>query len=156
MTGSPAVPRPVLVVEDNRDDARLARHVLAQAGMGHLVHLVRDGREAADYLFGLDAGPRAAALRLALLDIKLPGMDGLELLRRMREELATRSVPVVMFTSSDQARDRWAAYRLGANSYVVKPVGFDDLSHTLERVVRYWLEVNRPPPAQGSRPPEAG
>lgn len=135
---------PILLVEDNRDDAALALHALEAAGHRPSVHLVRDGTAALAYLFGDDSEARREALRVVLLDIKLPLIGGIEVLRRIKGDTRARSIPVVMFTSSAEARDLEVCYRLGANSYVVKPVDFTAFSETLSLTVRYWLEVNVP------------
>lgn len=140
---SPTAPL-VLLVEDNRDDAALALHTLEAAGHRTSVHLVRDGADALAYLFGEDSEARREVLRVVLLDIKLPLIGGIEVLRRIKGDTRTRSLPVAMFTSSSEVRDREACYRLGANSYVVKPVDFVSFSQTLSSTVRYWLEVNVP------------
>jgi two-component system, response regulator len=105
------------------------------------IEVAHDGQEAIDYLVndGKD-------LRLALLDLKLPKIDGLEVLRRIREDERTRLTPVVILTSSDAPNDVAASYRLGANSYVRKPVDFDEFSETVHQLGSYWLAVNEPPP----------
>lgn len=139
---STSAPRPVLHVEDSRDDAALAQHALEAAGHSNSVHLVRDGAEAVEYLFGADSGPRREALRVVVLDIKLPFIGGIDVLRRIRGDPRTLFLPVVMFTSSAEARDREACYSMGANSYVVKPMDFPSFSEVLVHLVRYWLEVN--------------
>lgn len=145
--------RPVLMVEDNRDDAALAFHAIEVSGHRNLVHLVRDGAAAMDYLFGPDAGPRVAALKVVVLDIKLPMVGGIDVLRRMKADEATRTIPTVMFTSSGEGRDRDECFRLGVNSYVVKPVDFASFSDALVRLLRYWLEINEAAPPRGRGEP---
>lgn len=150
---SPSEPLPrILLVEDNRDDARLALHALRAAGLGGAARLARDGAEALEYLTAEGSELRRGAIRVVFLDIKLPKLDGIEVLRRIRSDPRTASLPVVMFTSSGERRDRRACYALGANSYVVKPVAFAELSTTLVRMAEYWLELNGPgPEAPGPR-----
>ena len=136
------MPHPVtiLLVEDNPDDEALT--VMALRGVPATLEVARDGQEAMDYL----TNDGKALPRLVLLDLKLPKVDGLEVLRRIREDDRTRLTPVVVLTSSNAPNDVVASYRLGANSYVRKPVNFDQFSETIRQLGTYWLAVNEPPP----------
>ena len=133
-------PVTILLVEDNPDDEALT--VIALRGVPATLEVARDGQEAMDYL----TNDGKALPRLVLLDLKLPKIDGLEVLRRIREDDRTRLTPVVVLTSSNAPNDVVASYRLGANSYVRKPVDFDQFSETIRQLGRYWLAVNEPPP----------
>jgi len=142
----------ILLVEDDPDDEALTLRALRRAGIRHAIVVVRDGVEALDYLFGtgdypgrdLDAMPH-----VVMLDLKLPRLDGLEVLRRIRANERTRLLPVVILTSSDEERDRLSGYRYGANSYVRKPVDYDQFADAIRQLGLYWLLLNRPPPAGG-------
>ncbi len=132
----------ILLVEDNSDDEELT--VLAlRAQTVATVAVARDGQEAIDYLLNEGKDPP----RLVLLDLKLPKMDGLEVLRRIREDERICLTPVVILTSSLAPNDVAASYRLGANSYVRKPVDFDEFSEAVHQLGLYWLVVNEPPPS---------
>ena len=133
-------PVTILLVEDNPDDETLT--VMALRGVPATIEVARDGQEAMDYLTNHDK----FLPRLVLLDLKLPKIDGLEVLRRIREDDRTRLTPVVVLTSSNAPNDLAASYRLGANSYVRKPVNFDQFSETIRQLGSYWLAVNEPPP----------
>ena len=137
------MPHPVtiLLVEDNPDDEALTVLALRMTTPATL-EVARDGQEAMDYL----TNDGKALPRLVLLDLKLPKIDGLEVLRRIREDDRTRLTPVVVLTSSNAPNDVVASYRLGANSYVRKPVDFDQFSETIRQLGTYWLAVNEPPP----------
>jgi CheY-like chemotaxis protein len=138
----------VLLAEDNPSDAELVVQSLAKTHLAERLHVVRDGEEALDYLFG-DGMLRqpARSLRLILLDLKLPRVAGLEVLREIRRHADSRHIPVVMLTSSRIENDVSRSYALGANSYVQKPVDFVDFREVVQQVGRYWLTVNEPPPA---------
>jgi CheY-like chemotaxis protein len=137
------MPRPatILLVEDNPDDEALTVLALRSKTAAN-VEVAHDGQEAINYLVndGKDLP------RLVLLDLKLPKVDGLEVLRRIRDDERTRLVPVVILTSFNAPSDVAASYRLGANSYVRKPVDFDEFSETVRQLGSYWLVVNEPPP----------
>ncbi|MCA9520620.1 MAG: response regulator [Myxococcales bacterium] len=138
----------ILLVEDNPNDEALALRVLNKCGHGAEVVVARDGAEALEFLFaeGRYAGRSGAALpTVTLLDLKLPKLDGLEVLRRIRADERTVLAPVVVLTSSDEQRDRLESYRCGANSYVRKPEAFDAFSTALRGIAEYWLEVNEAP-----------
>lgn len=138
---------PILLVEDNEDDELLTLRAFSKTNVGKSVHVARDGQEALDYLHGPNAGPRPA---LILLDLKLPRVDGLEVLRRIRGDDRTRTLPVVILTSSREQQDLVAGYDLGANSYVQKPVNLNGFIEATRQLGLYWLELNEPPPPTGS------
>jgi two-component system, response regulator len=131
----------ILLVEDNPDDESLTVRAL-RLGTTANIEVARDGQEALDYLFN-DAKDMP---RLVLLDLNLPQIDGLKVLRRIREDERTRRVPVVILTGLYARDDVAAAYRYGANSYVRKPVDFDQFAELIHQLGSYWLEVNEPPP----------
>ncbi len=142
---------PILLVEDNPDDEALTLRALKNANVTNKIVVARDGAEALDYIFGTGAcaerGPLTPAI--ILLDIKLPKLDGLQVLERIRGDERTRLLPVVMLTSSDEERDVVRSYELGVNSYVRKPVEFDAFSEAVKRLGLYWLLLNEPPPQSG-------
>ena len=143
----------ILLVEDNPSDVRLTRRALEQSHITNPLVVAEDGREALDYLFalGAHAGRDAAELpRLILLDLKLPRVDGLEVLRQLRANERTRRLPVVILTSSQEQQDIMAGYELGANSYVRKPVDFAQFVEAVRILGLFWLLLNEPPP-----PPKA-
>lgn len=130
----------VLLVEDNPDDESLTLRGLRKAGFVQGVVVARDGAQALDVLAAMDILPA-----LVLLDLKLPKIDGTEVLRRIREAAPTRQLCVVMFTSSSEPRDIDRCYGLGCNSYVIKPVTYENYISTVERICGYWLGLNAPP-----------
>ena len=140
----------ILLVEDNPDDEVLTVRELQKQNIVNEIIAVRDGVEALEYLFGTgqyagrDATDRPTVV---LLDLKLPKVDGLEVLRRIRSDDHTKYTPVVVLTSSDDQRDIVASYRLGANSYVRKPINFDQFQEAVRHVQFYWLRLNEPPPS---------
>ncbi len=133
----------VLLVEDNPDDVELTLRALKRAHVVNSVRVVRDGAEALELLFGGE--PRPALPRVVLLDLKLPRVNGLEVLERIRREESTRTLPVVVLTSSREEPDVKRAYELGANSYIVKPVEFEKFVAAVGEVGLYWLVLNQPP-----------
>ena len=140
----------ILLVEDNPDDLRLALHALRRHNLANHIHVVRDGEEALDYVFG--TGPHAGrsiqdAPKVMLLDLKLPKVDGLEVVRRMKGDERTRPIPIVILTSSREERDVVESYRLGVNSYIVKPVDFQQFSEAVRQIGLYWAVLNEPPGA---------
>ena len=139
----------ILLVEDNPDDELLALRALRKNGVAGDVVVARDGVEALDYLFatGEHAGRDASLVpRLILLDLNLPQISGLEVLRRLRSDERTRLLPVVILSSSGEQRDMLDGYGLGANSYVRKPVNFAQFVRTVEQLKLYWLVLNEAPP----------
>ncbi len=137
----------ILLVEDNPDDEVLTLHALENNKIGNKVFVARNGQEALDYVFctGSHAGRDAEDLpAVVLLDLKLPKIDGLEVLRRIRADDRTRLLPVVLLTSSNEEEDRLKGYSLGANSYVRKPVDFDAFMHAAGQLGMYWLLLNQP------------
>ena len=147
------VARTILLVEDNKDDEALTLRALARNNIGNDVVVVRDGQEALDWLEGVGshAGRSPAhAPALILLDLKLPKVDGLEVLQRLRANPATQFVPVVILTSSREDRDRIEGYKGGANSYVQKPVDFNQFVDAVRQLGVYWLMLNEPPPTRPS------
>jgi two-component system, response regulator len=142
----------ILLIEDNPDDEALTLRALKKNNIRNEVVVAHDGAEALDFLFG--TGPHltrdmSVMPILTLLDLKLPKVDGLEVLRRVRANERTRLLPVVILTSSIQDEDRLSGYGLGANSYVRKPVDFNDFTEAVRQLGLYWLILNEPPPACG-------
>jgi CheY-like chemotaxis protein len=139
----------ILLVEDNPDDEALTMRALRKANVGNDVQVVRDGAEALDFLYGTGAyaGRDTSVMpQVILLDLKLPKIDGLEVLRRIRTDGRTKILPVVILTSSDEEQDRIQGYALGANSYVRKPVEFVQFAEAVRQLGLYWLVLNEPPP----------
>jgi len=143
------VPKVILLVEDNPDDEALTLRALRKNKVANDIIVARDGAEALDYLFatGKHAGrnPRETP-QVVLLDIRLPKVDGMEILRRIRQDERTRYVPVVILTSSKEEQDLVNGYKLGANSYVRKPVDFDQFVEAARHLGLYWLVLNEGPP----------
>jgi two-component system, response regulator len=141
--------RLVLVVEDNADDERLTVRAL-KLGQPVRIVVARDGREAIEFLFDgrlLSEMDEHEYPDLILLDLKLPKVNGIEILRRIREVDRTQQIPVVVLTSSDEERDITQCYANGANSYICKPIDFTEFTETVKSVANYWLRTNRLPPA---------
>jgi CheY-like chemotaxis protein len=140
----------ILLVEDNPADAELTLRALRKNNLANLIHLARDGEEALDFLFcrgahvtrSFDAGPD-----LILLDLKLPKVDGLEVLQEVKASPRTRAIPIVILTSSKEERDLVNSYRLGVNSYIQKPVNFAEFQEVVRQLGMYWLLMNSKPPA---------
>ncbi len=139
----------ILLVEDNPDDVELTLRALKQNNIANEIVVVRDGVEALDYLFGTGADTvrdTTAKPQLILLDIKLPRLDGLEVLQRLRAGPRTSLLPVVILTSSNEERDLVNGYKRGANSYIRKPVDFKQFTEAVKQLQLYWLVLNEPPP----------
>ena len=137
----------ILLVEDSAADAEMTRRTLRKRGIANNVEWVRDGVEALEYLFreGDYAERRNGHPKLVLLDLKMPRMNGLQVLERMKADARTRAIPVVMMTSSREEGDLVASYDLGVNSYVVKPVDFAEFAETIAQVGMYWMIANEAP-----------
>jgi len=137
----------ILLVEDNPNDEMLALHAFKKHNLADKVHVARDGAEALEFIFctGAYAGRLFVNPRLILLDKKLPLVDGMEVLRKIRADPRTKLVPVVMLTSSAEDRDVIESYRLRVNSYIIKPVDFEQFSETVRQLGCYWLRVNLQP-----------
>jgi CheY-like chemotaxis protein len=142
-------PIEILLVEDNPDDLELTLHALHKNNVANKIHVVRDGEEALDFLFcrgafshrSFDAPPK-----VVLLDLKLPKVDGLEVLRAVKSDPRTKAVPVVIMTSSKQQRDLVESYHCGVNSYIQKPINFTEFQEVIRQLGYYWLAINQPPP----------
>ena len=143
-----STPLEILLVEDNPNDAELAIRALKKRNLSNSLIHVQDGQAALDFLFctGPYEGRDANHLpKVVLLDLKLPKVDGIEVLRRLRAEPRTRLLPVVVLTSSREERDVMETYELGANSFIVKPVDFENFSEAVSHLGMYWLLMNEPP-----------
>jgi two-component system response regulator len=127
----------ILLVEDNPDDEKLTLRAMRQSEVPNIVVVARDGAEALDYIVAANKLPA-----LILLDLKLPKVSGLEVLEKLREDARTRTIPVVILSSSDEERDIQESYNLGANSYIRKPVDFDEFIDSVRQLGQYWLTIN--------------
>jgi CheY-like chemotaxis protein len=137
----------ILLVEDNPHDVELTLHALKNSNLTDRVTVVRDGEEALDFMFhrGAYAGSAEESLpRLILLDLKLPKVDGLEVLREIKKDLTTRMIPVVILTASREEKDVLAGYASGVNSYIVKPVDYEKFVEVIKHLGLYWLLINEP------------
>ncbi len=138
----------ILLVEDNPTDAEMTLRALRRNNLANKVHWVKDGEQALEFMFrtGAYAGRDPATVpKLIMLDIKMPKVDGIEVLRRLKADESTRTVPVVVMTSSNEERDVVESYRLGVNSYIVKPVQFESFLETVAKIGLYWVITNRVP-----------
>jgi two-component system, response regulator len=142
----------ILLVEDNPDDVDLTLHAFRKHNLANRIQVARDGAEALEFIFctgayaqrRLDNGPR-----LILLDLKLPRVDGFEVLRRLKADPRTRMIPVVVLTTSGEDRDVVESYHLGANSYIMKPVDFEQFTEAVRQLGLYWMLLNQPPVPRG-------
>lgn len=135
----------IILVEDSDEDAELTLRALKRQKMANNVHRLSDGQQAIDYFFGKNTdGTENDLPRVVLLDLKLPMVNGLEILSRLKKEPRTHNVPVVILTSSKEDRDLEEAYRLGVNSYIVKPVEFEKFMSAVESLGLYWMLINQP------------
>ena len=144
----------ILLVEDNQDDMELALHTLRREKVTNNIVVVRDGEEALDFLFCRGAFAKRSFDRppkLVLLDLKLPKIDGIEVLKQVKGDPRTKTIPVVIMTSSKEERDLVVGYKLGANSYIQKPVDFDQFRETVKSVGLYWLVTNQPVPVSAGQ-----
>jgi two-component system response regulator len=130
----------ILLVEDNPNDVELILHVFQWCNLSDRVHVAWDGEEALSYIFEKNQRPR-----VILLDLKLPKVDGIEVLRRLKSDQITKTIPIVVLTSSSEERDIVESYNLGVNSYIVKPVNFDQFATVIRDLGMYWQTINLPP-----------
>lgn len=140
----------ILLVEDNSMDEELTLWALRKSSLSNTIHVARDGEEALDFLLCRGAyGERSLNRppKLVILDLKLPKVDGLEVLRTIKDDVHTRAIPITVLTSSMEDRDLVESYHLGVNSYIQKPVDFDEFRQTVKQLGRYWLALNQSPPA---------
>jgi two-component system response regulator len=138
----------ILLVEDSQDDMDLALHALRRGKVANRIFVVRDGEEALDFLFCRGAYAQRTfdhPPKLVLLDLKLPKVDGMEVLKQVKGDPRTKTIPIVIMTSSKEERDLVAGYNFGANSFIQKPVDFDQFRETVKTVGLYWLVINQPP-----------
>jgi len=146
----------ILLVDDSQDDVDLTLHSLRAENLANRVFVVRDGEEALEFLFC--TGPYAERSfdyppKLVLLDLKLPKVDGMQVLKRVKSDERTRTIPVVLMTSSKEEQDRVIGYNLGVNSYLQKPVDFDEFRKMVKLLGLYWLVTNQPPVSNGESHP---
>ena len=138
----------ILLVDDSQEDVDLTLHALRAEHLANSIFVARDGEEALDFLFCRGPhGERSFELppKIVLLDLKLPKLDGLQVLKEIKSDARTKTIPVVMMTSSKEERDRFLSYDLGVNSYLQKPVDFDEFRKVVKLLGMYWLMVNQPP-----------
>jgi two-component system response regulator len=143
----------ILLAEDNADDVALTQRALTKAKVANRLDVVSNGQEAVDYLFGTGAyaEEKPPLPCLILLDLNMPKLGGLEVLQRLRADERTRLIPTVILTTSREESDLMAGYRLGANSYIRKPVDFAQFADAIQQLGMYWLVLNEPPPGKASR-----
>ena len=142
----------ILLAEDSQDDVDLALHTLRREKLANNIFVARDGQEALDFLFCRGAFTHRSfehPPKLVLLDLKLPKVNGMEVLKQVKSDPRTKVIPVVIMTSSKEERDLVASYHLGANSYIQKPVDFEQFRETVKTVGLYWLVINQPPVVEG-------
>ena len=139
----------ILIVDDNESDVELTVHALRKAKLANEIHIVDDGEQALDFLFCRGAYANrsfSGPPRVVLLDLKMPRVDGIEVLRAVRGDPRTKAIPVVVLTSSKQQKDLVESYNLGVNAYIQKPVEFERFREVIENIGMFWLVVNEPPP----------
>ena len=144
----------ILLVEDNLKDVKLTLHALREENLGNFIQVARDGEEALDFLFcrgKFSTRSFNQPPRLVLLDLKLPKVDGLEVLRAVKSDPRTKVIPVVILTSSREETDLVKGYKLGVNAYIQKPVEFDSFRQAVKQLGLFWLVVNQPPPRSSFR-----
>jgi two-component system, response regulator len=152
-------PIEILLVEDNPDDVELTLHALRKENLANCIHVARDGEEALQFLFcsGIHAGRSfEQPPKLVLLDLKLPKVDGMQVLMRLKADPRTKAIPVVILTSSKEERDLVKGYGLGVNSYIQKPVDFEQFRETIKNVGLYWLVINQLPVVNVAQAASAG
>src|SRR5580692_9750903 len=145
----------ILLVEDSQDDSDMVLHALKREKLANHIFVVRDGKEALDFLFCRGAFAERSfnhPPKLVLLDLKLPKVDGLQVLKELKNDARTKTIPVVIMTSSNEDRDLVESYNLGVNSYIQKPVDFDQFRKTVKTLGLYWLVVNQSPTKTSERP----
>lgn len=136
----------IVLIEDNPADVELTLHALQKRNLGNSVKVLMDGEEALDYLFNsCSLSDKAECPYLILLDLKLPKVSGLEVLEKIRSDERTKMIPVVVLTSSEEEKDRVESYKLGVNSYILKPVEFESFANVVSEIGFYWILLNRPP-----------
>ncbi len=144
----------ILLVEDNPDDVELALHALRQEKLANQVAVARDGEEALDFLFCRGAHKNRSfenAPKVVMLDLKLPKVDGIEVLRQLKNDPRTKAIPVVILTSSREEKDMIHSYQLGVNAYIQKPVDFEQFRNVVKQLGLFWLVVNQAPPPSAFR-----
>jgi CheY-like chemotaxis protein len=140
----------ILLVDDNPSDVELTVRALRRHNLANSIHVAQDGAEALEFLFCRGAHAErsfASPPKVVLLDLKMPKVDGIEVLRAIRGDPRTKAIPVAILTSSKEQRDIVEGYRLGVNAYVQKPMDFDDFRSVIEQIGNFWLTVNQPPPS---------
>lgn len=149
-------PVDILLVEDNPDDIDLTLYALRRNNLANAVHIVRDGEAALDFIFcrgTYSVRAQDGPPKVVLLDLKLPKVDGLEVLRIVKNDPTTRALPIVVMTSSREQRDMVEGYQLGVNSYIQKPVDFEEFRNLIKQLGFYWLVVNQAPPPEAFKGP---
>lgn len=141
-------PYDILLVEDSATDAELTMRALRKRNLADKVHWVKNGQESLDFIFGACAGKQDPffPVKLIFMDVKMPKMGGLEALRQLKANPQTRLIPIVMLTSSQEPNDLWESYKLGANSYIVKPMAFQEFAELIGSAAEYWVHSNSLPP----------
>jgi two-component system response regulator len=138
----------ILLIEDNPNDVELTLYALKRHNLANKIHVVRDGSEALDYMFhqgDYKDAPTSTPPKVILLDLKLPKVSGLEVLKQLKDNPQTKTIPVVVLTSSSEEQDIIESYELGVNSYIVKPVDFEQFAEAVRQLGLYWLLLNQPP-----------